>query len=96
MDIAKGEAAEAENSAFIERRHNQRIRDEGERLEEEAWMVSERLNNARRLRENTAAWYGYLMNSADSIERTAAEIAATKRAQAARLMEETDKKGRVA
>ena len=85
-DISAGERTEAELAAMIERRHEVRVRDEGERPAEEAWMESERRHGARRHEENIVAWHSYLMDSADNIERTAAEIAAEKRAKAARLM----------
>ena len=89
---AQGEKVELELDAFITKRDAQRRRSEGERLAEEVWMESERLYNARRRRELDAERYGYLMDSADGIERTAAAIAAGKRAQAARLMEETEQR----
>ena len=92
MDVTRGELVEAELDRLIERCHGCRVTDDGERPAEEAWAASERLHSARRERENRAAWYGYLMASADSIERTAAEIAAGKRAQAERLMQRTDER----
>jgi hypothetical protein len=51
-DISRGEAVEAEIDSFITKRHNDRVaRGEGERLAEEAWKVSERREEARRLAE---------------------------------------------
>ena len=50
-EIASGERAEAELSAFIARRDTQRRRDEGERLEEDLWRASERRQEALRREE---------------------------------------------
>jgi hypothetical protein len=47
-DIATGEKVEAEIDAFASRRHEQRVKNEGERLAEEVWMESERAYFARR------------------------------------------------
>ena len=46
--ISRGVAVDAENDAFIERRHSQRVREEGERLEEAAFMEVTRREEARR------------------------------------------------
>lgn len=50
-DISRGMAVDAENDAFIARRHDQRVRDEGARLEEAAFMVTTRKEEARRREE---------------------------------------------
>jgi hypothetical protein len=41
-DIGRGEATERELDAFISKRHEQRVKSEGERQAEEAWRESER------------------------------------------------------
>jgi hypothetical protein len=40
--IARGEAVESELDAFISKRHEARVRDEGERAVEDAWAESSR------------------------------------------------------
>jgi len=54
-DIAKGESVEAEIDAFISRRDAHRRKSEGDRGEEEAFMVSERAYFARLEAERRAA-----------------------------------------
>ncbi len=53
MDIAKAETTEKVLDLFITRRHDQRVKDEGERQAEEAWAESERRYFAER-REDSA------------------------------------------
>jgi hypothetical protein len=53
---AQGEKVELELDRLVERRHDRRVADEGERPAEEIWMESERAYDARRLAENRAAW----------------------------------------
>ena len=53
---APGEAVEQELDAFISRRDADRVKSEGERAAEEAWMASERRYNARIREENRLAW----------------------------------------
>jgi hypothetical protein len=85
-NMAAGEAVEAELSAFISRRHERRVADEGERETEAAWVAAERLQEAARRRENRAGWYGWHMHHAELYGRLSREHAAT----AEGLMEETD------
>jgi hypothetical protein len=47
-DIGRGEAVEHELDAFISKRHEQRLKTEGERPIEEAWRERERESAARR------------------------------------------------
>ena len=56
-EMAAGNRADAEVYAFISRRHDRRVTEEGERPAEEAWMGSERREAARRRAENRAGWY---------------------------------------
>jgi len=69
-EIGRGEAVEHELRAFIEKRHKQRVKTEGERITEEAWRESERRAEARRREENRGGWlswyrrleHGYLVH----------------------------------
>jgi hypothetical protein len=59
VDIAYGEAVESELRRLIEKRHDLRVAEEGERPEHEAWLASERRYDARRRAENGAAWLAF-------------------------------------
>jgi hypothetical protein len=54
--LAPGPDAEQSIDAFIERRHAQRVKAEGERAEEMAWKESERKHAAARDAELRDAW----------------------------------------
>jgi hypothetical protein len=83
-DIGRGEAVERELDAFISKRHEQRVKTEGERQIEESWRESERREEARRREVNRGGWLswyrrlerGYLERaaecgrSADALERS--------------------------
>jgi hypothetical protein len=49
-DIARGEGVEHELDSFISKRHEQRVKTEGERAIEDAWREAERREEARRRR----------------------------------------------
>ena len=58
--VAKGEQVEAELTAFIGKRDEQRRREEGrERPAEELWQASERVYQAKRWRKQAWAWVRY-------------------------------------
>jgi hypothetical protein len=59
VDIAKSEHVEAELDVLVSRRHDARVRDEGERLEEELWRASERRYAEQRREEMRRAWRAY-------------------------------------
>jgi hypothetical protein len=59
VDIAHGEAVEAELDRLVERRHDLRVAEEGERLEHEIWRESEMRYDARKRAENGAAWLAF-------------------------------------
>jgi hypothetical protein len=58
-DIAKGEQVEYELTAMIERRHDKRVVEEGERPAEEMWVESERRHDALRREANRTARVEY-------------------------------------
>ncbi len=72
-DISKGEQVENELTAMIERRHNERVKTEGERAEMEAWRVTELREEARKREENRLAWCDYFERIAGSLRARAAE-----------------------
>ena len=83
MDIAKSEATEKDLALFITRRHDGRVRDEGERQAEAAWAESERRYFAKRREENRIAWIGYFECIAGALRARAEEYDA----RAEKLME---------
>jgi vacuolar-type H+-ATPase subunit E/Vma4 len=58
---ASGERVEAELDRIVEKRHDQRVRDEGERTREALWAASVRRYHARQQQDHRAAWYDYEM-----------------------------------
>ena len=50
-DISRGELVDADLDRLIERRHEKRVLDEGERAEEEVWREAERREEAKRQQE---------------------------------------------
>ena len=63
-DISRGEAIEHELNAFISKRHEQRVRNEGERLEDAAWVEISRREEARRREEmdrDRLVWHRHLV-----------------------------------
>jgi hypothetical protein len=52
------------------------------------WLASVRAYNARRQRENAAAWYAFHMDQAKRLERTAASLAAYHRQKAETMLED--------
>ena len=56
MEVTRSKLVEAELNQFIEKRHDQRVSDEGQRPAEEVWAESQRRCFARRREENRVAW----------------------------------------
>ncbi len=82
MDTEAIEAVEAEIDLFIERR----ARDAGDAARvEELWKESTRAHREMRQEANRVAWRCFYLEQAERLERTAAELAASHRARAARL-----------
>ena len=81
MDIAQGEKVEGELNILIERRHDHRRTEEGERPAEEAWRESERLYQAKRRAELVFAWVQYHEEAAQRALANGEAIAARHRAQ---------------
>ena len=76
-EIAPGDAADKELNRFIERRHEQRERSEGEAETEALWKAASRLQEARRRCEVRAGWYSWHAHRAELYARLSAEHAAT-------------------
>ncbi len=84
MDLFDVEAVEMQLDRIMERRAVE-ARDT-ERVEE-LWKESTRAHRERRQEANRVAWRCFYLEQAERLERTAAELAASHRARAARLGE---------
>ena len=73
VDISRSEQVETDLDRLIQRRHDQRVQTEGERLEEELWQESERKHIARRREENRIAWCAYYRRIAGALYARAEE-----------------------
>jgi hypothetical protein len=94
LDIAKGEQVEGELNILIERRHDKRAKDEGERATEEAWAESARRHVERQRQERRAEWCEYHRAAAERARRTLEALIADHEAAVAKLeMLEADTKG---
>ena len=90
MDVAqRTEMVEAELTRLIERRHDERVKTEGERAEEALWVSSAREYAEREKRQLEAARYAFEMNLCEIHERLAAEH----EERALRLLEDDEQKG---
>jgi hypothetical protein len=85
-DIGRGEAVEHELDAFISKRHEQRVKSEGERQAEEAWKESVRRYEALRREENRQAWASFHETQAERHRRTLAGLIAGHEEKARKLL----------
>jgi len=85
VDVAKTSAVEGELANFISRRHEKRVKEEGERTAEEMWAESERRYAARRREENRAAWCRYHQDQAVRHRASLEALATYHESKAAKL-----------
>jgi len=83
---APGEAVEREVDAFISKRHEQRVRAEGERLALEMWQESERKYAERRREANRQAWTSFHEEQAERHRAVLESLIAFHEEQAAKLL----------
>jgi hypothetical protein len=86
LDVEHSERVERELDRLIEKRHDARVAEEGERRELEAWQVTARIDDARKRRGRALDWYYFHLERAEGAERTGAAKAASHRVKAARLL----------
>lgn len=82
--FAPGEQVEHELDVFISRRHEQRVRSEGERAVEAAWRESERKHEAARRAANQSAWHAYHLSAAERLRATLGSLIRKHEAEAER------------
>ena len=92
-DIGRGEAVEYELDAFISKRHEQRVKTEGERQEEEAWKESVRAYEEKRRQMARLEWHAFHCGQAERHRRTLEVLIEQHEAQAARLIDEPSEAG---
>ena len=85
--FARGETAEHHLDALITKRHDQRVKEEGERREEELWQESERQYRAKRHAELTFEWCEFYERQAQAAIANGERIAAENRAKAQKLLQ---------
>ncbi len=84
MDVEHGERVErveADLAKFIEKRHDQRVQDEGGRKREEIWAASVERHNAARQRQLCWEWLRYHQRQLTNRERIVAILDAHDRAE---------------
>jgi hypothetical protein len=81
---APGEAVERELDAFISKRHERGVQDEGEHLALEMWRESERRHAERRREEMRAAWCEHHQGQAARLRTVLEELIAGHEQQAER------------
>jgi hypothetical protein len=86
VDIAHSELVEQQLTTLIERRHERRVVEEGERAEAEAWAESVRRYNDRLQEENRAAWAAFHEGQAERHRRTLEDLIEHHTMQAEKLL----------
>jgi hypothetical protein len=85
MDIAHSEMVEQQLTTLIERRHDRRVVEEGERAALGMWQESERRHEAARREENRLLWCEYHQLQAARHRATLEALAAEHEAKAMKL-----------
>jgi hypothetical protein len=85
-DIGRGEAVERDLDAFIEKRHEQRVRTEGERQAEEAWTESVRTYEEKRRQVARLEWHAFHCGQAARHRAVLESLIAHHEEQAAKLI----------
>ena len=91
MDTAKVNAIEGELDAFVAKRHEKRVREEGERPHEALWAESERRYFEAQRRARETERYEYHRGQADRLRRTMGELVAYHESEAERYLQDEPK-----
>jgi hypothetical protein len=84
-DIASGAQVDGELDAFIERRHKERVKEEGERRLEEEWKESERRHAQTQRQQARLEWHLHHQGQAERLRRTLEALIAHHEAEAQKL-----------
>lgn len=82
MDVEK---LETDLDNFIEKRHAKRVREEGERAQEEAWKASARKHAAKQRQQARLEWHLHHQGQAERLRRTLESLIAHHEQQAEKL-----------
>jgi len=83
--VAPGENVEAELDAFISRRDRQRLKEEGERQEEELWRETVRRHKAQRDAQLREEWANYHQGQAERLRANLEALIAHHEAKARQI-----------
>jgi hypothetical protein len=72
--LAPGPDAERSIDAFIEKRHAERVRREGDRRVEEAWKESTRKHAAKQRQQARLEWHAHHAGQAERLRRTLEDL----------------------
>lgn len=75
-DIAQGLQVDGELDRFIEKRHEKRIAEEGERAQEAAWAESARKHAAKQRQQARAEWHIHHTEQAERLRNTLEDLIA--------------------
>jgi hypothetical protein len=92
VDVSRGESVEHELNRLIEKRHYQRMTEDGHRQSEELWKASVERYNCERERQLRAAWCEYHQDQAARHRATLESLIARHKAAAARLQAPDERK----
>jgi hypothetical protein len=84
-DIASGAQVDGEIDAFIERRHQQRVKEEGERAQEAAWAESARKHAQAQRQQARLEWHLHHTEQAERRRTTLESLIAHHEAEAEKL-----------
>jgi len=84
--VAHIEQVEGGLDAFIEGRHNKRIKEEGERAQEEAWKESTRKHAVKQRQQARYEWHLHHTAQAERLRRTLEDLIAHHEQRAEELL----------
>jgi hypothetical protein len=84
-EIAQGEQVEGALDEFIEKRHAQRVKEEGDRKLEEAWKESSRRHAEKRRMQARYEWHRHHQEQAGRLRNTLESLIAHHEQQAEEL-----------
>ena len=85
-DITQGEQIDGDLDRLIERRHRQRVKEEGERAQEEAWAESARKHAEKQRQQARYEWHLHHQGQAERLRRTLEELIEHHEEKAEQLM----------
>jgi hypothetical protein len=84
-DLAQGEQVDGSIDAFIEKRHQERVKDEGDRRQEELWKESSRRHAEKQRMQARLEWHRHHQEQAGRLRNTLESLIAHHEEQAEKL-----------